>query len=153
MSSNPDNYLVVSAILFTLGAVGFLTRRNLIIMVLSAEMMLHAVSINLVSFSRQHNNYEGQAFTIFLLTVAACEAGLALSLVLALYQRRKSLDVTLWRELGEPDLVATPDEDEAAPVEPTPTPRPQELPRLTPAGHVPHVAGTPDTMQETVSRV
>ena len=73
-------------------------------MMLSAELMLHGVSLTLVTFGRMHHNLEGQAFTIFILTVAACEAGLALSLILALYQKSKSLDVEFWTELREPDL-------------------------------------------------
>ena len=100
-----ERYLAVGAMLFVLGAIGFLTRRNLILMVLSAEMMLHGVSLTLVTFSRVHHNLEGQAFTIFLLTVAACEAGLALALILALYQRSKSLDIDLWTHLRESDVL------------------------------------------------
>ena len=73
-------------------------------MVLSAELMLHGVSLTLVTFGQLHNSLEGQAFTIFILTVAACEAGLALSLILALYQKSKSLDIELWTELREADL-------------------------------------------------
>lgn len=103
------NYLVIGAILFALGGVGFLTRRNLLLMVLSAEMMLQGVSLTLVAFGRYHGNFEGQAFTVFVLTVAACEAALALALVLALYQRRRTLDVRQWKELGESD-------DEPAPL-------------------------------------
>ena len=87
MTGDVERYLAVGAVLFVLGALGFFTRRNLIVMVLSAEMMLHGVSLTLVTFGRVHHNLEGQAFTIFILTVAACEAGLALSLILALYQQ------------------------------------------------------------------
>jgi NADH-quinone oxidoreductase subunit K len=93
MMGDVESYLAVGAVLFVLGAIGFFTRRNLIVMVLSAEMMLHGVSLTLVTFGRFHGSLEGQAFTIFILTVAACEAGLALALVLALYQKSKSLDV------------------------------------------------------------
>lgn len=71
------NYLVVGAILFALGMIGFLARRNLIIMFLSAEMMLQGVALNLVAFARYWGNLRGQAFTLFIITVAACEAGLA----------------------------------------------------------------------------
>jgi NADH-quinone oxidoreductase subunit K len=142
MNPGLDNNLVVGAILFVLGALGFLTRRNLIIIMLSAEMMLHGVSLNLVAFSRQHGNFEGQAFTAFILTVAACEAGLALALVLALYQRRKSLDISLWRNLGE----ELPPPSDTAPVEDAVS-EPQDFPRLTPAGRVPQVP-----KQETVGR-
>jgi NADH-quinone oxidoreductase subunit K len=108
------NSLLIGAVLFVLGTLGFLTRRNLIVMFLSAELMLQAVALNLVAFGRAHGNYHGQSFTIFVLTVAACEAGIALVLFLALYQRFNSLDVSVWHELGEtdaadvePELLAT----------------------------------------------
>ena len=135
------NYLIVGAILFVLGAIGFLTRRNLILMMLSAEMMLHGVSLNLVAFSQAHRNYEGQAFTIFVLTVAACEAGLALALILVLYQRRRTLDVTVWRDLGE----APPEAHEVPTEAPATTELEPELPRLTPAGRLPAIPRREET--------
>jgi NADH-quinone oxidoreductase subunit K len=123
------NYLVVGAILFVLGAIGFLTRRNLIVLFLSAEMMLQGVSINLVAFGRHHGNFQGQAFTLFIITVAACEAAIALALILMLYRSRHSLDVSLWQDLREPGQEPTVDE------EPLPPPPPEEpLPQLTPTG-------------------
>jgi NADH-quinone oxidoreductase subunit K len=123
------NYLIVGAILFVLGMIGFLARRNLIIMFLSAEMMLQGVTLNLVAFARYRGNLQGQAFTLFIITVAACEAGVALALILMLYRSRKSLDVSLWQELREPGQEATVDE------EPLPPAPPQEpLPKLPPAG-------------------
>ena len=135
MTVQLESQLVVGAILFALGAIGFLTRRNLILMMLSAEMMLHGVSINLTAFGRHHGNASGQVFTIFVLTIAACEAGLALALILNLYQRRKSLDVQLWSNLGEPDLPQLAPEGTVPPARPT-EPMP-ELPQLTPAGPLP----------------
>lgn len=127
------NYLIVGGILFVLGAIGFLTRRNLITMMLSAEMMLHGVSLNLVAFSKYHNNFQGQAFTAFILTVAACEAGIALALILTLYKRRKSLDVGEWSQLSEEDIDRSLDEEPAVPLtQPAP-----EFPHLTPAGRIP----------------
>ncbi|MGC1276393.1 MAG: NADH-quinone oxidoreductase subunit NuoK [Planctomycetaceae bacterium] len=131
--TSPDNYLVVGALLFVLGAIGFVSRRNLIVMMLSAELMLHGVSLNLVAFSSWHGNYQGQAFTVFILTVAACEAGLALALILALYRRRKSLDVNLWSGLGEPGSSSSRLNDPPVP----PAPAEPPLPRLTPAGRTP----------------
>ena len=133
MSGLPlHNYLVVGAVLFALGLIGFLARRNLIILFLSAEMMLQGVALNLVAFARFRGNLQGQAFTLFILTVAACEAAIALALFLALYRSRKSLDVSLWQDLREPGQPPTLDE------EPLPAPLPEEpLPKLTPTGHEP----------------
>jgi NADH-quinone oxidoreductase subunit K len=125
------NYLVVGAILFALGAIGFLTRRNLIILFLSAEMMLQGVALNLVAFARYRGNLQGQVFVLFLITVAACEAAIALALILMLYRTRRSLDVSLWQDLREAGVEATTDRDE----EPLLPPPPEEpLPKLTPAG-------------------
>ena len=135
MTDPLNNYLIVGAILFVIGALGFLTRRNLILMMLSAELMLHGVALNLVAFSEAHQNYQGQAFTIFVLTVAACEAGISLSLILALYQRRKTLDISLWRDLAEPLTKLPPEVATDGPVEDA-EPEP-EMPRLTPAGRSP----------------
>ncbi len=138
------NSLLIGAMLFMLGVVGFLTRRNLIVMFLSVELMLQAVALNLIAFGRAHGNYQGQAFTIFVLTVAACEAGIALVLFLAIYAQRKTLDVSIWHELGEFDIRREePDlEKEAMLTEPEPEP---ELPKLTPAGREPVVNGRPPT--------
>ncbi|MGE3806890.1 MAG: NADH-quinone oxidoreductase subunit NuoK [Gemmataceae bacterium] len=131
-----QNYLVVGALLFALGLIGFLTRRNLIIMFLSAEMMLQGVALNLVAFARFRGNLHGQVFVLFMLTVAACEAAIALALFLVLYQRRHTLDVSEWQDLREPGLDPTIDE------EPLPAPPPEEpMPKLTPAGREPEKVG------------
>jgi NADH-quinone oxidoreductase subunit K len=139
MTGDLERYLAVGAALFILGALGFLTRRNLILVFLSAEMMLHGVSLTLVTFGRLHHSLEGQAFTIFILTVAACEAGIALALILALYQQSKSLDVELWSELREPDLPSPMLAEDlvAPPAAPLP-----HFPKLTPAGQPPDLDGT-----------
>src|SRR5215468_1037168 len=100
---NLEDYLLVGAILFVLGLVGFLARRNMIIMFLSAEMMLQGVAINLVAFAHFRGNLQGQVLVLFILTVVACEAAVAVALVLALYRTRHSLDVSLWQDLREPD--------------------------------------------------
>lgn len=133
------SYLAVGAALFILGGLGFVTRRNLILIFLSAELMLHGVSLTLLTFGRVHKNLEGQSFTIFILTVAACEAALGLSLILALYQRSKSLDVDLWSKLREADLPASSFALDAGqpPLEAEPPAAP--LPRLTPAGRTPEI--------------
>jgi NADH-quinone oxidoreductase subunit K len=125
------NYLILGAILFALGTVGFLSRRNMIVMFLSAEMMLQGVALNMVAFGRAWSNWHGQIFTIFILTVAAAEAAIALALVLTLFRRRASLDISLWQELREPDQPAIVDDPEELPSSPRP---PVSWPKLTPAG-------------------
>src|SRR3954447_20221442 len=112
------DYLLVGAALMALGMVGFLARRNLIVMFLSAEMMLQGTALTLVGFGRYYGNWTGQVFTIMILTVAACEASIALALILILYTRRPSLDVPLWQDIREPGQppVAEPS-DGAEPVE------------------------------------
>jgi NADH-quinone oxidoreductase subunit K len=138
MTGDVERYVVIGALLFVLGALGFFTRRNLIVLMLSAEMMLHGVSLTLVTFSRVHHNLEGQAFTIFILTVAACEAGLALAMILALYQKSNSLDIELWTELREPDVAPPTIADDSLQPSFVP-PEPMHFPQLTPAGIVPDV--------------
>ena len=96
-----QNLLVFGGILFVIGMVGFLTRRSLILMFLSLEMMLSGVSVNLIAFSRHHQNYQGQILAIMVLTIAACEAAIALALVVSLYRRKATLDIAAWDELGE----------------------------------------------------
>ncbi len=93
------HYLAVSAVMFVMGLVGFLTRRNLIIMFLCTELMFQAAGIALIAFGRFHLNHSGEAFVIFVLTVAAAEAALALALVVLLFRRKETLDGTQWREL------------------------------------------------------
>lgn len=95
------NYLTIGAILFGLGLIGFLTRRNMIVMFLCAEMMLQGVSLSLVAWGRYHNDWGGQLLTIFIITVAACEAGIAMALVLMLAQKSGRLDSTVWQDLRE----------------------------------------------------
>ena len=102
-----ENYLIVGAILFVLGMIGFLTRRNLIIMFLSAEMMLQGVAINLLAFARFRGNMGGQVLTLFIITVAACEAAagvaaesLAFEEAVRLYRQALSVGEG---EIGEDD--------------------------------------------------
>jgi len=106
------SYLLVGAALMALGMLGFLARRNLILMFLSAEMMLQGTALTLVGFGRYHGNWAGQVFTIVILTVAASEAAIALALVLVLFKRRTSLDVTLWQEIREPGRANDPRDTE-----------------------------------------
>lgn len=93
------HYLVVSAIMFVLGLIGFLTRRNLIIMFLCTELMFQAAGIALIAFGRYHLDLSGQTFVIFVLTVAAAEAAMALALVVLLFRRKDSLNAQEWMDL------------------------------------------------------
>ncbi len=141
------NYLIIGAALFALGMIGFLARRNLIVMFLSAEMMLQGTALTLVAFGRYHGNWTGQVFTIVILTVAACEASIALALILILFNRKSSLDVTLWQEIREPGQPATIDPpDEAEPM--VPIPGPETYPHLTPAGVEPEHPVTVWTVEQ-----
>ena len=94
------HFLLVGAVLFVLGVVGFVSRRNLIIMFLCTELMFQGVAITLVAFSRFHLNVTGQTFVIFVLTIAAAEAALALGLVVLLFRRRRTLDAQAWASMG-----------------------------------------------------
>lgn len=93
------HYLLLAAALFVIGLIGFLTRRNMIIMFLCTELMFQAAAITFIAFDRYHGDVSGQTFVIFVLTVAAAEAALALALVVLLYRRRPTLDADTWAEL------------------------------------------------------
>ena len=88
-----NHYLILSAILFTIGVVGVLTRRNVIIILMSIELMLNAVNINLVAFSNQLNNLIGQIFSIFTITVAAAEAAVGLAILISFYRNKQTVAV------------------------------------------------------------
>ncbi|MGC2854030.1 NADH-quinone oxidoreductase subunit NuoK [Novispirillum sp. DQ9] len=88
------HYLTVAAILFTLGVVGiFLNRKNVIIILMSIELMLLAVNVNMVAFSSFLNDLVGQVFTMFILTVAAAEAAIALAILVVFFRNRGSIAV------------------------------------------------------------
>ncbi len=93
------HYIFVSAALFVIGLIGFLTRRNLIIMFLCTELMFQGAGVALVAFGRYHLDFSGQTFLIFVLTVAAAEAAMALALVVLLFRRKESLDAEEWSEM------------------------------------------------------
>ena len=88
-----EYYLYVSAILFSIGTVGVLTRRNAIVIFMCVEMMLNAVNLTFIAFSRYLGNIDGQVFVFFIMTVAAAEAAVGLALVIAFYNNRESIDV------------------------------------------------------------
>ncbi|MGE3180217.1 MAG: NADH-quinone oxidoreductase subunit NuoK [Phycisphaerae bacterium] len=98
-------YLIVGAVLFALGLIGFVTRRNLIIMFLCTEMMFQGIIVNLVAFGRfplvGAPDLHGQVFALFLLVVAASEAALGLALVVLLYRNSGTLDANFWKQLRD----------------------------------------------------
>ena len=97
-----QRYLAVGAILFGIGLIGFMTRRNLIVLFLSTELMFQGIAVNFIAFGRYHMGqafFHGQAFVVFLLVIAATEASLALGLVVLLFRRKNTLDADAWREL------------------------------------------------------
>ncbi len=95
------SYLVVSGILLTIGVIGFFVRRNLIVMFLCTELMFQAAAIAFVAAGRYYFDYSGQVMVIFLLTVAAAEAALALALVVFMHRQRETLDPDAFGELAE----------------------------------------------------
>lgn len=94
-----SHFLMTGLVLFALGLIGFVMRRNLIVMFLCTELMFQGVIVILAAFSRFHHNDAGQSLVIFVLTIAAAEAALALGLVVALFRRRPTLDPGAWGEL------------------------------------------------------
>ena len=87
-----SHYLIVSAILFSIGTAGVFLRRNLITILLSIEIMLNAVNLTFVAFGRYRGDVDGQIITLFVMTVAAAEAAVGLALVIALFRHRESLN-------------------------------------------------------------
>jgi NADH:ubiquinone oxidoreductase subunit K len=92
-------YLVVSALIFCIGAGGVLVRRNPLVILLCIELMLNAANLALVGFSRVHGNMDGQMFALIVMVVAACEVAIGLGLIVALFRRRLPIDVDELREL------------------------------------------------------
>jgi NADH-quinone oxidoreductase subunit K len=88
-----EHYLVVSAVLFALGLLGVITRRNILVIYMSLELMLNAANLALVAFSRFNNNLDGQVMVFFIITVAAAEVAVGLALIVALFRRRQTTHV------------------------------------------------------------
>ncbi|MCX6604042.1 MAG: NADH-quinone oxidoreductase subunit NuoK [Acidobacteria bacterium] len=87
------HYVAVSLAMLLIGTVGLLTRRNIVIILMSIELILNAVNINLVAFSKHHGNAAGQVFAIFVIAVAVAEAAVGLGILLALYRNRETVQV------------------------------------------------------------
>ena len=93
MEPSLENYLALSGILFTIGAVGVVYKRNAIGMFMCIELMLNAVNINLVAFGAHNGTIAGAVFALFVIAVAAAEVGVGLAIVLLIYRNRKSVDL------------------------------------------------------------
>ena len=87
-----SHLLYLSALLFIIGTIGFLTRKNLLVVLMSIELILNAVNINLVTFSRDLESLDGQIFALFVITVTAAEVAVALAIVVNLVRNRKTID-------------------------------------------------------------
>jgi NADH:ubiquinone oxidoreductase subunit K len=89
-----NQFLLLAAALFCIGVYGVLTRRNGVLVLMSVELILNAVNINLVAFGAFHDNVMGDVFAVFVIAVAAAEVGVGLAMVLLMYRNRKSIDFT-----------------------------------------------------------
>ena len=89
-----SHYLVLSAIMFLIGATGFMVRRNAIVVFMCIELMLNAVNVSFVAFSRVHGSIDGQIAVFFVMVVAAAEAAVGLAIILALFRSRKTIETT-----------------------------------------------------------
>ncbi len=92
-------YLVVSALIFAIGAGGVVTRRNPLVILLCLELMLNAANLALIGFSRMWGNADGQVFALIVMVVAACEVTVGLGVIVAMHRRRLPIDVDELREL------------------------------------------------------
>ena len=94
-----DFYLFVSFALFTIGAIGAMTRKNMIVLLMCIELMLNAVNLMLVTFSTYYNNGDAQICVFFTMVVAAAEATVGLSIIIMAYRNLKSIDIDMYNKL------------------------------------------------------
>lgn len=94
-----EHYLVLSAVLFSIGMAGVLLRRNIIVLLMSIELMLNAVNISFVAFSKYNNNLEGQVMVFFVMTIAAAEAAVGLALAVSIFKRFKEVNIRFFEHL------------------------------------------------------
>jgi NADH-quinone oxidoreductase subunit K len=87
------SYIILSAVLFTMGALGVLLRRNAIIIFMSIELMLNSANLLFVAFARNLNDLDGQVFVFFVITVAAAEVAVGLALIVAIFRTKKSINI------------------------------------------------------------
>lgn len=94
-----NHYLILSAILFSLGVIGVLMRRNVIVMLMSIELMLNAVNISFVAFSRYLQNIDGQGMVFFVMTIAAAEAAVGLALATTIFKKFREVNIRYFEHL------------------------------------------------------
>ena len=88
-----ENYLMLSGILFAIGVIGVLTRRNVIVIFMCIELMLNAVNLSFVAFARYYNDMSGHIFVFMVITVAAAEAAVGLAIIIAIFRNKETVDV------------------------------------------------------------
>ena len=86
-------YLMLSGVIFSIGVLGFLVRRNMLVIFMSIELMLNAVNLSLIAFARQFGSVDGQIFVFLIMTVAAAEAAVGLAIIIAFFRNKKSANV------------------------------------------------------------
>lgn len=96
---SPESYVILSAVLFTLGAIGVMVRRNAIVVFMSIELMLNAANLAFVAFARMHGNLDGQVIAFFVMVVAAAEVVIGLAIIVTIYRSRRSASI------DEPNLL------------------------------------------------
>ena len=93
MNITINHFLIVSFLLFSIGLFGVLVRRNFLTVLMSVELMMNAVNLNLIAFSRRLSDLTGHVFSVFVITIAAGEAAIGLALTIALFRQRKTLNI------------------------------------------------------------
>ncbi len=94
-----NHYLVVSALLFAMGMAGVLLRRNVIVIMMSIELMLNAINVTLIAFSKYTNNVDGQIMVFFIMTIAAAEAAVGLAIAVTIFKRFKEVNIRFFEHL------------------------------------------------------
>jgi NADH-quinone oxidoreductase subunit K len=94
-----NHYLILSALLFTMGMIGVLMRKNVIVILMGIELMLNAVNLSFISFSSYSGNLNGQIMVFFVMTIAAAEAGVGLALAVSIYKRYKEINIRFFEQL------------------------------------------------------
>jgi NADH-quinone oxidoreductase subunit K len=94
-----NHYLILSAVLFSLGMIGVLLRRNAIVMLMSIELMLNAVNVSFIAFGRYNANIDGQIMVFFVMTIAAAEAAVGLALIVSIFKRFREVNIRFFEHL------------------------------------------------------